>query len=26
VAEQPGEHRFFSAQLFRLCVQALTHA
>jgi nucleoside 2-deoxyribosyltransferase len=26
VAEQPGEHRFFSAQLFRLCVQTLTHA
>ena len=23
VAEQPGEHRFFSAELFRRCVQAL---
>ncbi|WP_373002298.1 nucleoside 2-deoxyribosyltransferase [Marinobacter sp.] len=26
VAEQPGEHRFFSAELFRRCVQALAHA
>ncbi|HSH13945.1 MAG TPA: nucleoside 2-deoxyribosyltransferase [Desulfurivibrionaceae bacterium] len=25
VAEQPGEHRFFSAELFRRCVQALAH-
>jgi len=23
VAQQPGEHRFFSVELFRLCVQAL---
>ncbi len=26
VAGQPGEHRFFSAELFRRCVQALTCA
>ncbi len=26
VAEQPGEHRFFSAELFRRCVRALAHA
>ncbi|NMT64350.1 nucleoside 2-deoxyribosyltransferase [Marinobacter orientalis] len=26
VAEQPGEHRFFSAELFRHCVRALTDA
>ncbi|MCL7943678.1 nucleoside 2-deoxyribosyltransferase [Marinobacter sp. ATCH36] len=26
VADQQGEHRFFSAKLFRLCVQALAHA
>ncbi|AOY86787.1 nucleoside 2-deoxyribosyltransferase [Marinobacter salinus] len=26
VAERPGEHRFFSADLFRLCVRALAHA
>jgi len=23
MAEQPGEHRFFSAKLFRRCIQAL---
>ncbi len=26
VAEQPGEHRFFSTELFRRCVRALAHA
>jgi len=26
VAQQPGEHRFFSAELFRRCVQALAQA
>ncbi|EMP56296.1 nucleoside 2-deoxyribosyltransferase [Marinobacter santoriniensis NKSG1] len=26
VAERPGEHRFFSADLFRLCVRALANA
>lgn len=26
VAEQPGEHGFFSAELFRRCVQALADA
>lgn len=26
VADQPGEHRFFSAELFRRCVRALAHA
>ena len=26
VAEQPGEHRFFSVELFFRCVQALAHA
>ena len=26
VAQQPGEHRFFSAELFRNCVRALAHA
>ncbi|PXX88150.1 nucleoside 2-deoxyribosyltransferase, partial [Marinobacter vulgaris] len=26
VAEQPGEHPFFSAELFRRCVRALAHA
>jgi len=25
VAEQPGEHRFFSAELFRRCVRVLAH-
>jgi len=25
VAKQPGEHRFFSVELFRLCEQALAH-
>lgn len=25
VAERPGEHRFFSAELFRLCVRALAN-
>lgn len=25
VAAQPGEHRFFSAELFRRCVQAIKH-
>ncbi|WP_417531191.1 nucleoside 2-deoxyribosyltransferase [Marinobacter lipolyticus] len=25
VAERPGEHRFFSAELFLRCVRALTH-
>jgi len=26
VADQPGEHHFFSTELFRRCVQALAHA
>lgn len=26
VAGQPGEHPFFSAELFHRCAQALTHA
>ncbi|WP_372926818.1 nucleoside 2-deoxyribosyltransferase [Marinobacter sp.] len=26
VAEQPGEHRFFSAELFRRCVKAMVHS
>jgi hypothetical protein len=26
VARQPGENRFFSAELFRHCVRALAHA
>ena len=26
VADQAGEHQFFSADLFRRCVQALAHA
>lgn len=26
MADQPGEHRFFSAKLFRLCVQAIAHS
>ncbi len=26
VAEQPGEHRFFSAELFQRCARALTNA
>jgi nucleoside 2-deoxyribosyltransferase len=25
MADQPGEHRFFSAELFRRCAQALSH-
>ena len=26
VAEQPGEHGYFSAELFRRCVRAIAHA